>query len=222
MASEAARRERGTGPGPAEYRPPSVRYCGIDEAGRGPLAGPVFAAAVILDPANPIEGLRDSKKIGPNRRDQLFVMILNQSLACSIAQASVAEIDELNVLQATLLAMRRAVELLPIPPLLALVDGNKAPVLRCETRTLVRGDGLDPAISAASILAKVARDRDMLELHRAYPDYGFDAHKGYPTALHLERLRRFGPSAVHRQSFGPVREAAIMAGCRAVSKAPHD
>ncbi len=180
---------------------------GIDEAGRGPLAGPVVAAAVILDPERPIPGLRDSKLLSSARRDALAAEIRERSLAWAVGEADVAEIDALNILQATLLAMRRAVEALEPAPALARVDGNRAPRLRCAVETLVRGDALEPAISAASILAKTARDAALLELHAAWPMYGFDQHKGYPTSLHLERLRQHGASPAHRRSFAPVREA---------------
>jgi ribonuclease HII len=178
---------------------------GVDEAGRGPLAGDVFAAAVILDPANPIVGLADSKVLTAARRDALALEIQEKSLSWSIATATVEEIDQINILQATLLAMKRAVEGLHISPDLALVDGNQPPKLFCEVRTIIKGDALIASISAASILAKTARDHDLLRLHALYPDYGFDLHKGYGTALHMARLKQFGPSAVHRRSFAPVR-----------------
>lgn len=179
--------------------------CGVDEAGRGPLAGPVYAAAVVLDPARPIAGLRDSKTLSPSARDALAEAIRERAAAWGVASASAAEIDSMNILQATLLAMRRAVDALAIEPMLARVDGNRAPRLRCAVETLVRGDALDPAISAASILAKCARDAVMQELHLRWPEYGFDRHKGYPTAEHLARLRAHGPCDEHRRSFGPVR-----------------
>lgn len=178
---------------------------GVDEAGRGPLAGDVFAAAVILDPANAIIGLADSKALTAAKRDALALEIKEKALSWSIATASVEEIDQFNILQATLLAMKRAVEGLHIVPELALVDGNQPPKLLCEVRTVVKGDALIASISAASILAKTARDHDLLRLHALYPDYGFDLHKGYGTALHMARLKQFGPSAVHRRSFAPVR-----------------
>lgn len=181
--------------------------CGVDEAGRGPLAGPVCAAAVILDPARAIDGLRDSKKLSEARRDRLAAIIREQALAWACGWASVEEIDELNILQASLLAMRRAVEQLVPVPGLALVDGNVAPVLPCEVRTLVGGDAIEPSISAASILAKTARDALMMTLHARHPEYGFDRHKGYPSPVHLARLRDLGPCAAHRLSFAPVREA---------------
>lgn len=179
--------------------------CGVDEAGRGPLAGPVFAAAVILDPANPIDGLRDSKKLTEARRDYLAERIRTCSLAWSIAQCSEAEIDELNILQATMLAMRRAVEGLKLTPTLALIDGNRSPKLSIKSESIIRGDDKVDAISAASILAKTARDAALMQLHQQYPHYAFDRHKGYPTALHLERLRAHGVSPVHRRSYAPVR-----------------
>ncbi len=178
---------------------------GVDEAGRGPLAGDVFAAAVILDPARPIKGLADSKALTELRRDALALEIREKALSWSIAIATVEEIDQLNILQATLLAMRRAVEGLHIQPELALVDGNQPPRLACRVQTVVKGDALVQAISAASILAKTARDHDLLRLHALYPDYAFDQHKGYGTALHMSRLKQFGPCAVHRRSFAPVR-----------------
>ncbi|NCW76714.1 MAG: ribonuclease HII [Oxalobacteraceae bacterium] len=180
--------------------------CGVDEAGRGPLAGPVFAAAVILDPARPIEGLRDSKKLSAVRRDELAVIIRRDALAWAIAQCSETEIDELNILQATMLAMRRAIEGLSVLPSLALIDGNRCPVCSIRTEAIIKGDDKVTEISAASILAKTARDAALNEMHRTYPQYAFDQHKGYPTALHLERLRAHGVSPVHRRSYAPVRE----------------
>ncbi|MEK7191244.1 MAG: ribonuclease HII [Pseudomonadota bacterium] len=182
-----------------------VRIAGVDEAGRGPLAGPVVAAAVILDPAKPIEGLADSKTLAPARREVLALQIRAQALAWALGTAGVEEIDRLNILQATLLAMRRAVEALPIYPELVLVDGNQPPALHCTVRTVVRGDATIPAISAASILAKVARDRTMAELDAVYPGYGFARHKGYPTAEHIQALGRLGATPEHRLSFAPVR-----------------
>ncbi len=186
--------------------------CGVDEAGRGPLAGPVYAAAVILDPARPVEGLRDSKTLSPRRREQLALLIRERAIAWSIASASAAEIDQINILQATMLAMRRAVEALTVRPVLARVDGNQAPRLDCRVETLVRGDALEPAISAASILAKTARDQCLRELHLRFPIYGFDGHKGYPSQLHLSRLAEHGPCVEHRMSFAPVRAAARASG----------
>lgn len=179
--------------------------CGVDEAGRGPLAGPVFAAAVILDPNVPIAGLRDSKKLSAARRGELAILIKRHALAWSVAQCSEAEIDNLNILQATMLAMRRAVEGLAVLPRLALIDGNRCPAMPVASRAIVKGDDLVPAISAASILAKTARDAALDDLHERYPQYAFDRHKGYPTALHLERLRLHGVSPVHRRSYAPVR-----------------
>jgi ribonuclease HII len=180
--------------------------CGVDEAGRGPLAGPVFAAAVILDPSKPIAGLRDSKKLSASRRDQLAMLIQRDALAWSIAQCSAAEIDELNILQATMLAMRRAIEGLSVVPTLALIDGNRCPVTTVRTEAIIKGDDKVVEISAASILAKTARDTLLREMHTRYPQYGFDQHKGYPTALHLARLREYGITPEHRRSFAPVRE----------------
>lgn len=180
--------------------------CGVDEAGRGPLAGPVFAAAVILDPQAPIEGLRDSKKLSAARREALAAQVRERALAWSIASATVAEIDTLNILHATMLAMRRAVQALDPQPALARIDGNRAPEgLGCAVQTLVRGDALDPAISAASILAKVARDEVLRGLHARWPAWRFDLHKGYPTAVHLALLREHGACPEHRRSFAPVR-----------------
>jgi len=186
--------------------------CGIDEAGRGPLAGAVFAAAVILDPAAPVAGLADSKTLSPAIRERLERTIKESSIAWAVAEASVEEIDRLNILQATLLAMRRAVEMLAPPPMLALVDGLHCPPLAIPARAVVRGDANVPEIAAASILAKTARDRAMLALHRQYPAYGLDRHKGYPTAAHLAALRLFGPSPVHRRTYAPVRAILAVKG----------
>jgi ribonuclease HII len=180
---------------------------GVDEAGRGPLAGPVVAAAVILDDLHPIRGLKDSKTLSARRREALFDEIRAKALCCCIAQASVDEIDTLNILQATLLAMRRAVEGLRLPPAWVAVDGNRLPVLKVPGEAIVKGDARVPAISAASILAKVHRDQLCADLHQAYPAYGFATHKGYPTPEHLQALREHGPAPVHRKSFGPVRQA---------------
>lgn len=179
--------------------------CGVDEAGRGPLAGPVYAAAVILDPNRPIAGLRDSKKLTEAKRDLLAPLIREQALAWAIAEASEEEIDRLNILQASMLAMRRAVEALSVVPTLALIDGNRCPVMNVAAMAIVGGDDKVDAISAASILAKTARDAALVSLHAQYPHYCFDQHKGYGTALHLARLREFGASPVHRRSFAPVR-----------------
>lgn len=175
--------------------------CGVDEAGRGPLAGPVFAAAVILPEGERIEGLDDSKRLSEKRRESLFPEITARAAAFSIASASEEEIDSLNILQATMLAMRRAVESLSVPPNLVLVDGNREPPLPCPVRTIVGGDGLSASIAAASILAKVSRDRRMRELASLYPEYGFDRHKGYGTKDHYAALRCYGPSPIHRRSF---------------------
>ncbi len=181
--------------------------CGVDEAGRGPLAGPVYAAAVILDEAQPIAGLRDSKQLSAVQRSRLAEQIRRYARAWSVASASAAEIDSMNILQATLLAMRRAVGGLAITPELALVDGNRAPGLACSTRTIVKGDQTEAAISAASILAKTERDLVMHQLAGQFPQYRFEMHKGYPTAEHLKRLQQYGPCAEHRHSFAPVRIA---------------
>ncbi|HCU53302.1 MAG TPA: ribonuclease HII [Gammaproteobacteria bacterium] len=185
----------------------SGRYltAGVDEAGRGPLAGPVVAAAVILEHPNPILGLADSKTLSGSKRELLADQIRKDSRAWALGVATVEEIDQMNILQATLLAMRRAVESLSCVPEWVLVDGNQSPAWKYPTRTVVRGDALIPAISAASILAKVARDTMMLELDGNYPEYGFSRHKGYPTATHLKALEIHGISPVHRKSFGPVR-----------------
>lgn len=179
--------------------------CGVDEAGRGPLAGPVFAAAVVLDPNRPIDGLRDSKKLSAARRDALAEQIKERALAWSIAQCSELEIDTLNILHASMLAMQRAIEGLSLQPHRALIDGNRCPAGKIPMRAIVGGDDLVPEISAASILAKTARDAALAVLHVQYPDYGFDQHKGYPTALHLQRLKLHGVSPVHRRSYAPVR-----------------
>ena len=184
---------------------------GVDEAGRGPLAGPVVAAAVILDELKPIKGLKDSKVLSAKRREALFDEIRAKALCCCIAEASVDEIDQFNILQATLLAMRRAVEGLRLPPAKVLVDGNRQPVLKVPAEAIVKGDAKVPAISAASILAKVHRDRLCQGLHDEYPEYGFAMHKGYPTPEHLAALRAHGATSVHRKSFGPVRQALLEA-----------
>lgn len=177
---------------------------GVDEAGRGPLAGPVVAAAVILDDQHPIQGLADSKVLTARRREQLYDEIRAKALCCSIAQASVEEIDEINILQATMLAMRRAVEGLRLKPTKVLVDGNRLPVLDVLAEAIVKGDSKVPAISAASILAKVTRDRWCAELDAQYPQYGFAGHKGYGTAEHLQALQAHGACREHRKSFSPV------------------
>ncbi len=194
---------------------PDEIICGVDEAGRGPLAGPVFAAAVILDPTRPIEGLRDSKKLNEAKRDLLAPLIKAQALAWAIAEASEDEIDKLNILQASMLAMRRAVEALSTVPTLALIDGNRCPVMKIQSIAIIGGDDKVEAISAASILAKTARDAALVALHAQYPQYCFDQHKGYGTALHLERLREHGASPVHRRSFAPVRQVIEVFSLRA-------
>jgi ribonuclease HII len=178
---------------------------GIDEVGRGPLAGPVLAAAVILNPEREIPGLADSKKLTERRREQLFEQIRERALYWALGRAEVQEIDRINILQASLLAMRRAVEALPLIPELALVDGNRCPPLSCPARAVVGGDASEPAISAASILAKVTRDREMVVLDGRYPGYGLARHKGYPTKVHMEALRELGATPIHRTSFGPVK-----------------
>lgn len=180
--------------------------CGIDEVGRGPLAGPVVAAAVILDPARPIAGLNDSKKLTEKRRVLLAEQIRGQALAWALGRAEVAEIDELNILQATFLAMRRAVAALSHAPLHVLVDGNQIPPgLPCGARAIIGGDGSEPAISAASILAKVSRDAEMVAMDAVYPGYGLAGHKGYPTKVHIQALQQLGVTEIHRRSFAPVR-----------------
>ena len=183
---------------------PEGLVCGIDEAGRGPLAGPVVAAAVILDPARPIVGLNDSKKLSDKKRDALAVLIRENALAWCVAEATVEEIDRLNILHATMLAMQRAVAGLSVRPERALVDGNRCPPLDMPAEAVVKGDGKIASIAAASILAKTVRDAGMLTLHAAYPQYGFDRHMGYPTAAHFAALEAHGASPVHRKSFGPV------------------
>ena len=203
---------------PAEYPFDALDIvCGVDEAGRGPLAGPVFAAAVILDPRRPIEGLRDSKKLTAARRDALAPQIRQHALAWAIAECSHEEIDTINILQATMLAMKRAIEALAIAPTIALIDGNRSPVMALRCVSVIEGDDKVHAISAASILAKTARDAALVTLHGQYPHYGFDQHKGYGTKLHLERLREHGACAVHRRSFAPVRFALAAALSGAVA-----
>lgn len=184
---------------------------GVDEAGRGPLAGPVVAAAVILDHRRPIAGLADSKKLSPARREALFDTIRAQALCCSVAMATVEEIDRLNILQATMLAMQRAVKGLRLRPGKVLVDGNRLPPLDVLAEAIVKGDDKVPAISAASILAKVTRDRLMCELHEHHPGYGFAAHKGYGTAVHMAALARLGALPEHRRSFAPVAAVVLAA-----------
>ncbi len=194
-------------------------HAGVDEAGRGPLAGPVVAAAVILDELQPIAGLADSKQLSAARRERLYDEIRAKALCCSVAQASVEEIDTLNILQATLLAMQRAVAGLRLKPAKVLVDGNRLPPLDVLAEAIVQGDAKVQAISAASILAKVTRDRLLDELHLRHPHYGFNQHKGYGTAQHLEALRRHGPLPEHRRSFAPVAQAHAARGSAAW---PHD
>jgi ribonuclease HII len=187
--------------------------CGVDEAGRGPLAGPVVAAAVIFDPAKPIiRGLDDSKVLTANKREALYDKIVERALAYCVASATVEEIDSLNILHATMLAMKRAVEGLAVVPTLVKVDGNRCPTLSIRSEAVIGGDALVKSISAASILAKVTRDRMLVELHHTYPMYGFDAHAGYGTPQHLAALREHGPCEHHRRSFAPVREAHLRFG----------
>jgi len=190
-----------------DYHAPGL--AGVDEVGRGPLAGDVVAAAVILDPARPIEGLRDSKKLSAARRESFSQQIRERALAWSIARACVAEIDELNILQASLLAMKRAVEGLDPQPSYVLVDGNKLPNWSYRADAVVGGDDLVPAIAAASILAKVQRDAELLAFDLEYPGYGFAAHKGYPTAKHLEALKTLGATPIHRRSYAPVKKILV-------------
>lgn len=183
----------------------SKLVAGVDEVGRGPLAGPVVAAAVILDEARPIEGLADSKALSARRREELSALIKECALCWALGRAEVEEIDRLNILQASLLAMQRAVMALSIQPERVLVDGNQAPRLVYPVTTVIRGDATEPSISAASILAKVARDAEMCDLDELYPGYGFSLHKGYPTQAHIDALQKQGVSPIHRRSFGPVR-----------------
>jgi len=180
---------------------------GVDEVGRGPLAGPVVTAAVILDPENPIEGLMDSKKLSESRREELAEIIKQNCIAWSIGRAEVEEIDKINILQATMVAMQRAVAGLSPAPDHVLIDGNRCPDLPCTADAIIKGDGLIPAISAASIVAKVTRDREMVELDAVYPGYGLAGHKGYPTKKHMDALIELGVTPVHRRSFAPVRRA---------------
>jgi ribonuclease HII len=187
----------------------TILVAGIDEAGRGPLAGPVVAAAVILDPRRPVAGLRDSKVLAPLRREELAIQIRERSIAWATGSADVAEIDAINILQATMLAMRRAVEALGVVPEEALVDGNRCPPLACRTRAIVKGDRDIAAISAASILAKTTRDALLVELDRVYPQYGFAQHKGYGTPEHLAALERHGRCPLHRRSFAPVAQSEL-------------
>lgn len=189
---------------------PQGLVCGVDEAGRGPLAGPVVAAAVILDPQRPIDGLNDSKKLSEKKRTLLAVEIRAHAIAWAIAEASVEEIDCLNILQASLLAMQRAVEALAVSPVKALVDGNKCPGLSIPVEAIVKGDGSVASIAAASILAKTSRDAQMLKLHLRYPLYGFDRHMGYPTAAHFAALQKHGACPIHRRSFAPVAQLSLL------------
>jgi ribonuclease HII len=188
---------------------PGRRVAGVDEAGRGPLAGPVIAAAVILDPDNAVDGLKDSKQLTPARREALYAEITGKALAWAIGRAGVEEIDRLNILQATLLAMRRAVLLLRPAARYVLVDGNQCPRLHCPVEAVVRGDETIAVISAASIIAKVTRDREMQEMDRCYPGYGLARHKGYPSREHLRALQTLGVTPLHRRSFAPVREVLM-------------
>ncbi len=197
-----------------------ILTCGVDEAGRGPLAGPVFAACVVLDDNRAIVGLADSKKLSEKKRTELTTKIKQYAKAWAIASASVAEIDALNILQASLLAMKRAVESLPCTPHLALIDGNQSPQLTCHVRTIIHGDNLIDSISAASILAKTARDTEMMRLHQLFPCYGFDRHKGYPTRAHLMTLKQYGPCAAHRKSFKPVKAFSIEHGSKPARPIP--
>jgi ribonuclease HII len=190
----------------------ATMIAGVDEAGRGPLAGPVYAAAVILNPHHPIAGLNDSKVLSEKKRDALYILIQEHALSWAIGRADVTEIDEINILQASMLAMQRAVEALSVIPTLALIDGNCSPILKCESRAIINGDALEPAISAASILAKVARDQEMLQWDQAFPQYGFAKHKGYGTRDHMAALINHGPCKIHRLSFAPVAKAANAKG----------
>lgn len=199
---------------------PAGLICGVDEAGRGPLAGPVFAAAVILDAARPIDGLADSKTLTARRREALAQRIRQRAAAWAVASASVPEIDTLDILRASMLAMSRAVRALALVPDLVLVDGLYCPDVACPAQAVVGGDGRIAQIAAASILAKTCRDAEMMRLHLRYPLYGFDRHKGYGTAAHLAALRAHGPSEVHRRSFAPVREALSPGGCEPGSQRP--
>ena len=188
----------------------TVWICGVDEAGRGPLVGSVVAGAVVLDPNQPIIGLRDSKKLSPARREKLYAEIMQKARAWGIGQASPSEIDTLNILQATMLAMRRAIEALSERlgewPSKALIDGNRCPILPIASEAIIKGDAKEPAISAASIIAKVTRDQQMQVLHTQYPQYGFNQHMGYPTEAHMQALKQYGPCEEHRRTFSPVRD----------------
>ena len=186
---------------------------GIDEVGRGPLAGAVYAAAVVLDPFLTIDGLKDSKQLTEKKREQLDLSIRERAVSCCVARAEVSEIDEINILQASMLAMQRAVAGLKVPVEFAIVDGNRVPTLNCPAEWLVKGDTKSDAVKAASIIAKVARDREMVRLDKIYPQYGLARHKGYPTAVHLQALKRHGPSPVHRMSFAPCKEIIQQVRC---------
>ena len=192
-----------------EFQATGQRLAGVDEVGRGPLAGPVVAAAVILDPDRPVEGLKDSKKLSERRREELAWQIRERALAWSLGRAEVHEIDRINILQASLLAMQRAVAALSLAPGLVLVDGNRCPRCDYPSQAVVRGDALVPAISAASIIAKVSRDREMVELDSRYPGYGLAKHKGYPSKAHLEALQTLGVTPIHRRSYAPVRRLLV-------------
>ena len=187
---------------------PAGRVAGVDEAGRGPLAGPVIAGAVILDPARPIEGLRDSKRLSAAQREKLYLLISERAMAWSVGRAEVDEIDRINILEATMLAMQRAVSALRPVAEFVLVDGNRCPELECPSQAVIKGDSRVAAISAASIMAKVTRDREMIEMDQSYPGYGLAQHKGYPSKAHIEALELLGVSPVHRRSYAPVRRIA--------------
>ena len=196
-----------------DWPEPGVKLvAGVDEVGRGPLCGPVIAAAVILDPARPIAGLNDSKKLTARQREALFDIICNQALAWSLGRAEVAEIDQLNILHATMLAMQRAVAGLSVQPQLAYIDGNRCPTLPCRAEAVIKGDSRVPEIAAASIIAKVTRDREMVVMDQQWPGYGIAGHKGYPTAAHMAALKKLGPAPIHRRSFKPVRVLLELAG----------
>jgi ribonuclease HII len=211
-SSRPTRRSGVSTQGALEFNSPLDIVCGVDEAGRGPLAGPVVAAAVILDPKRRIRGLDDSKALSAKKREALYEKIVERSLSYCVASASVEEIDRLNILHATMLAMKRAVEGLALMPTLARIDGNRCPELSVRSEAVIGGDALVPAISAASILAKVTRDRMLLELHERFPVYGFNAHAGYGTPQHLAALAEHGPCEHHRRSFAPVRAAFARLG----------
>lgn len=193
----------------ASLRQEKIHIAGVDEAGRGPLAGPVVTAAVILDPSCPIEGLADSKKLTAKRRAILEQQIKERSLGWSLGRAEIDEIDELNILHATMLAMKRAIEALEIMPGMVLIDGNRCPEINIQSRAIVKGDQRVDAISAASILAKESRDREMIKLDEEYPGYGFAVHKGYPTKMHIKALEEIGVSTVHRKSYAPVKRFLV-------------